>query len=204
MISFPPYAVQGAWNPDRTEVRFAMTETDQQLLSRIAAGDEAAFAVLYDRYAARVLGFLMRLLRRRADAEDVLQETFWQVWSKAADFRASRANPLSWLFLLARSRAIDSLRRRRRQDELPSPRPASPPDPAAVVEEQETGSRVRAALATLPEEQRDSILLAFYGGLTHEELAARQRAPLGTVKTRIRLGMQRLRGILAEKVTEPS
>lgn len=178
-----------------------MPATDQQLLSRVAGGDEAAFAALYDRYAARVLGFLVRLLRRRSDAEDVLQETFLQVWSKAADFQAARANPLSWLFLLARSRALDLLRRRRLQETLPAARADEVVhDPAEHLEALETGLQVRAALAQLPEEQRTSILLAFYGGLTHEELAARQAAPLGTVKTRIRLGMQRLRSLLEEKV----
>jgi RNA polymerase sigma-70 factor (ECF subfamily) len=181
-------------------MRYVMLDTDQDLLHAIAQGEPSAFAALYDRYASRVLGFLVRLLKRRSDAEDVLQETFLQVWSKAKDFQAARSAPLSWLFLLARSRALDLLRRRWRQEELPTPTPkGASADPAELFEVNETKGQLRAALEQLPEEQRTSIQLAFYGGLTHEELAASQCTPLGTVKTRIRLGMQRLRGILTEK-----
>jgi RNA polymerase sigma-70 factor (ECF subfamily) len=178
------------------------TVSDQQLLSRVAGGDDGAFAALYDRYAARVLGFLVKLLRVRADADDVLQDTFCQVWSKAREYEPSRSSPQSWLFLLARSRAVDQLRRRKRQEDSAAPPPqAAPPDPAVVFEEKDAGARLRDALAKLTDEQRSAIQLAFYGGLTHEEVAARQSVPLGTVKTRIRLGMQRLRGLLSEKET---
>jgi RNA polymerase sigma-70 factor (ECF subfamily) len=103
---------------------------------------------------------------------------------------------------LARSRALDFLRRRRRQAEKPAPPQATQPaDPAALLEEKDTGRQVREALGQLNEDQRSAIVLAFYSGLTHEEVAARQAAPLGTVKTRIRLGMQRLRSLLTEKAT---
>jgi RNA polymerase sigma-70 factor (ECF subfamily) len=178
------------------------TVSDHQLLSRVAGGDDAAFAALYDRYADRVLGFLVKLLRVRADADDVLQDTFYQVWVKARDYEPSRSSPQSWLFLLARSRAVDLLRRRRRREEGVSPTPpTAPADPAAAFEAKDAGLRLRDALTKLTDEQRSAIQLAFYGGLTHEEVAARQAVPLGTVKTRIRLGMQRLRGLLAEKET---
>lgn len=178
------------------------TASDLQLLSRVAGGDDGAFAALYDRYAARVLGFLVKLLRVRADADDVLQDTFYQVWSKAREYEPSRASPQSWLFLLARSRAIDLLRRRKRQEESVTPKTrAAPADPAVLFEEKDAGMRLRDALGKLTDQQRSAIQLAFYGGLTHEEVAARQSVPLGTVKTRIRLGMQRLRSLLAEKET---
>jgi RNA polymerase sigma-70 factor, ECF subfamily len=172
---------------------------DEQLMSRVAAGDEAAFAELYDRHAARVLGFLVRMLGRQDDAEDVLQETFWQVWKQAGDFDPSRASAKGWLYLLARSRATDLLRRRRRE---PAQLDAETPSPTAAplegLEAQDDGRALADALTRLTPEQRLAIQEAFYGGLTYEEVARRASLPVGTVKTRIRTGMQRLRDILKE------
>jgi RNA polymerase sigma-70 factor (ECF subfamily) len=166
--------------------------TDPELLARIAARDRAAFATFYDRYAARAFGLVLQLLQNRADAEDVLQDVFLQVWVQAGRFDPARASAEGWVLLLARSRAIDRLRRIRPAAGRPLPEPAAPNagDPAEAKEE---AGRATAALDRLPAEQRVPIRLAFFAGLTHDQIARRLNVPLGTVKTRIRLGMIRLR-----------
>jgi RNA polymerase sigma-70 factor (ECF subfamily) len=180
-----------------------MERTDLDLLTAVAAGDADAFGAFYDRHAPRVLGFVRRLVADDGDAEDVLQETFWQVWRRSGDFDAVRGTPLAWLVLIARSRALDRLRRTKKgatplpEDSLKSP------DTPGYVELAETREQVDAALARIPGEQADAIRLAFYGGLTHEQVAQRLQAPLGTVKTRIRLGLQRLRSLLRDEIQEP-
>ncbi len=178
--------------------------SDEELLAGVAAGDQRAFAQFYDRHAPRVLGLLVRTLRHRVDAEDVLQETFWHVWRNAAQYDPRRATPEVWLFLIARSRSLDFLRLRRRTTAgatAPSTAPASASatDPLQIVVRDETGQRVREAMGRLPEEQRSALCLAFYGGWTHEQVAAHQSIPLGTAKTRIWLGMKRLRTLLGDE-----
>jgi RNA polymerase sigma-70 factor (ECF subfamily) len=170
-----------------------MSDTDLDLLGRVAARDRAAFAALYDRYAPRAFGLILKLVRNRTDAEDVLQEAFLQVWNQAGRFDPGRASADVWVLLIARSRAVDRLRRRTvvTTDEVPDA--GRTEEPAAGLVRREEGDRVRAALGHLPAEQRDPICLAFFHGLTHEQIAARLSLPLGTVKTRIRLGMARLR-----------
>jgi RNA polymerase sigma-70 factor (ECF subfamily) len=171
---------------------------DEELLKRIAAGDSPAFAQFYDRHAPRVLGQLRQLLGPQ-QAEDVLQETFLQVWSRAHQYDPARAPALAWVALIARSRALDYLKRRRPEGALaPGQEPACLHDPAGLLERLEAGDRLRRALEQLPEAQRSAITLAALGGLTHDEVAREQGLPLGTVKTRIRLGMQRLRQLLGE------
>lgn len=168
--------------------------SDIDLVRGMAAGDRAALAVFYDRHAPQVLGLLVRWLKHRVDAEDVLQEVFWQAWSSAVRFDPGRATPLGWLFVLAKSRAIDHLRRRRPQS-LPNDaleREAGE-DPLADVERTEAFQEVQHALSLLPQEQSRAIRLAFYRGLTHAEVAQQESIPVGTAKTRIRLGIQRLR-----------
>lgn len=177
---------------------------DVHLLSQTAAGDREAFALFFDRHAPRALGLLIKLLRSRSDADDVLQDTFCSVWSKAGEYNAQRGSPIAWVLLIARSRAIDHLRRRRRDgssEAAPVERVAEDCG-ARRVEEHESHSNARRALTLLPEEQRSLIELAFYGGLTHEQIAATRSIPLGTVKTRIRLGMKRLREALAGEVMQ--
>ncbi len=170
--------------------------TDLQLLQRVASGDAAAFAEFYDRHAPRLLRILARWLADPAAAEDVLQETFWQVWRGAGRYDARRSPPGAWLFLMARSRALDYLRHRRPEPVVADRRPDGKADPALVLEHEEATRQVREALASLPREQRDALVLAFYNGLTHEQVAASQAIPLGTAKTRIRLGIRRLRVLL--------
>ena len=174
------------------------------LLGRVAAGDGEAFAELFDRQSPLVLGVLIRVLRSRAAAEEVLQEVFLQVWRDARRYVPERASPRGWLLMLARSRALDRLRSRQarelREEAVAGGVGAAAVAPAvgsARLEAEDRRRQVQAALGGLPEEQRRCIELAFFDGLTHTEIAARLAAPLGTVKSRLLLGMRKLRQVLA-------
>ena len=177
--------------------------TDGLLLELVAGGDRQAFATLYDRYSPRLLGLIVRILGIRGEAEDVLQETFLQVWRTAGRFDPAKAPPDVWLLLLARSRALDRLRRRTplANDGVEQ---VAPDDPPAEAARQEDAAHARAAVGDLPADQRRAVELAFFHGLTHEEIAARLNAPLGTVKTRIRLGLIRLRTRMAPPTDGPA
>jgi len=176
-----------------------MERSDQELLSMMAAGDSPAFGVFFDRYSSRVLGLLARFVRRREDAEDLLQATFCEIWRRAPSFDPSRSCCDSWLFLIARSRALDYLRGRRPTADLTVvPEPATAQVLTSELELVEASDRLHEALQRLPEEQRRAIELAFFTGLTHEQIAGELEAPLGTIKTRIRLGMNRLREYLRD------
>lgn len=174
--------------------------SDGILLAKIAAGDKAAFAEFYDRHSSRIYGLAMKLLRQSRDADDVMQDIFWQVWTRADQFDARRGSPLAWLILLARSRCLDALRKQSRRrsallnEELDEP--ASGTDFIEAVVDSELAENAQQAMALLPEEQRVALQLAFFGGLSHQEIAEKLNAALGTVKTRIRLGMQKLRETL--------
>lgn len=174
---------------------------DVELLKAIAARDEAALAQLYDVYRTILFGLLMRILNNREEAEDVLQETFLQVWRKAADFDESRGRPFTWLVTLARSRGIDRLRTlaaRERVAEAGAREVSEEVSDAATdAFKSEQRGLVSDALAKLPDEQKRPIMLAYFDGLTQSEIATRTGAPLGTVKTRMRTGMIRLRELLA-------
>jgi RNA polymerase sigma-70 factor (ECF subfamily) len=178
-------------------------QTDVVLLHRIAARDNAAVAELYDRHNRLLYGLILRILRNRDEAEDVLQEVFVTIWTRAGTYDMTLGSPLAWLVRVARNRAIDRLRSRqvadRALDSVPLPlSPAGDPETgAAQRQEQETMAR---ALAALPGEQRTLIEHAFYLGWTHAELASRFELPLGTVKTRIRRGMMALRDAMQKRV----
>ncbi|HKC08765.1 MAG TPA: sigma-70 family RNA polymerase sigma factor [Methylomirabilota bacterium] len=172
------------------------------LIERIAAGDRDAFSRFYDLLAPIAFGLIRRVLRDPEAAADVLQEVFWQVWREAPQYDARRGSPEAWLVMRAKTRAIDRLRSIRRRDRTfvapvdesvarSSEEPAE--NPAVVAEDR---SLIQTALAQLPEPQRRVIELAFFDGLTQSEIAARLGEPLGTVKTRARLGLERLRGVL--------
>lgn len=182
---------------------------DRRLVARVAGGDRDAFAALFDRHSPLVLGVLMRMLRDRAEAEEILQEAFLQAWQDAADYRPERSSPRGWLLMLARSRAIDRVRsgRARRLREERSALEdgvlsagAEPPAGPARVEAAERRRTVGSALAELPAEQRRCIELAYFEGLSHTQIAARLETPLGTVKSRVLLGMRRLRTVLEPAV----
>lgn len=182
-------------------------QDDLALVTAIRQRDERALAALYDRYASVVLAHVTRLLRDRREAESVLLETFMQAWDRADRFDPTRGSALAWLLIIARTRALDLLRasgRRERaaarsvalEPELAADAPDPSSDPARGAEQREQAVAVAAALRTLSDPQRTAIELAFYEGLSHSEIADRLSVPLGTIKTRIRAGMQRLRDVL--------
>jgi RNA polymerase sigma-70 factor (ECF subfamily) len=177
--------------------------SDAELLRAVAHGDEAALASVYDRYASILLGLLLRILRSRPEAEDVLQEVFLQVWRRAKDFDESRGRAFTWLVTLARSRAIDRLRALDSRDRTATAAASEPADQigdaSADALRAEQGEIVRGALAQLSEEQRTTLLLAYEEGLTQTEIAERLSQPLGTVKTRTRAGLMKLRELLRDK-----
>jgi len=177
------------------------TRTDIAILERIVARDENAVAELYDRHNRLLYGLLLRILRNQAEAEEVLQEVFLLVWTRAETYRAALGSPAAWLVRIARNRAIDRLRsnpvRLRAVEAAPTAVDSSDnPEMRAVASEQQQA--VRAALDELPPEQRILIEQAYYLGLTQSELAERFQLPLGTVKTRIRSGMMALREQLSQ------
>lgn len=176
-------------------------ENDVELLNAIAARDEVALAQLYDRYRVILFGLLMRILNNREEAEDVLQEVFLQVWRKAEDFDEDRGRPFTWLVTLARSRGIDRLRalgaRERVAEASAREVPEEVSDAATDAFKSEQRGIVSDALAKLPDEQKRPLMLAYFDGLTQSEIATHLGAPLGTVKTRMRTGLIRLRELLA-------
>ena len=183
-------------------------QREAALLRAVARGDERAFADLYDLYGSILFGLLLRILNSRAEAEDVLQEVFLQVWQRAANFDETRGRPFTWLVTVARSRAIDRLRAAGSRDRATDAAAADALSDAHAgvvdaVEEtfrSEQAATVRRALAAIPEEQRRPLLLAYAEGLSQTEIAARLKEPLGTVKTRMRSGLMKLRELLRGKV----
>lgn len=179
-------------------------EADRLIVRRMAGGDHMALGDLYDRHSRLLFSLALRIVRERADAEDVLQETFAQAWRQAGRFEAARGTVVGWLVTVARSRALDRLRQRRNQREGSAgfERVAdSVADPSRALDLQlvtaEQADRVRQALAALPDELRIPLELAYYEGLSQSEIAERLRTPLGTIKTRMRQTLIRLREALA-------
>jgi len=176
---------------------------DVALLKAIAGKDEKALSQLYDRYRVVLFGLLVRILNNREEAEDVLQEVFLQVWRRARDYDVDRGRPFTWMVTLARSRGIDRLRSLASRERVAA---ASARDPveetsdaiADAVRSEQRGI-VTSALSQLPEEQQRPLVLAYFDGLTQSEIADRLGAPLGTVKTRMRTGMLKLRDVLGGK-----
>ena len=179
---------------------------DDDLLHAIARGDETALAACYDRYRLILFGLVLRILHDREEAEDCLQEVFLQVWRRARDFDESRGRAFTWLVTIARSRALDRLRASGSRLRLTTEAARAPHehvgDAAQEAVRSEEGAIVREALAELPEEQRHALLLAYFEGLTQSEIAERLGDPLGTVKTRMRSGMAKLRELLHGKLRE--
>ena len=181
---------------------------DAPLIEAMMRGDHGAMSTLYDRYAPGVMGLALRITRERADAEEVVVDTFAQVWRDATRFQAERGSVASWVATIARSRALDLLRARARRRHLdvaaeaevsvaPPAMGAGTPSPIADLLADERFRRVQAALDILPAPQRAPIELAYFEGLSQSEIAQRLDEPLGTVKTRTRLGLRRLRELLA-------
>lgn len=174
-------------------------EADRALVARIESRDAEALALLYDRHAGRLMGLAHRILGDTGEAEEILQEVFLHVWKAASTFDPSRGPVLAWLLVATRSRSIDRLRSRRTGRSAgarsleEAPEPASREDVEADAAGREWEAQCRAVIAELPEDQRRALELAYFDGLTHQEIAARTATPLGTVKTRVRLGLMKLR-----------
>ena len=201
-----PYLNEGRAAPGGAEPqpgRAAETE-DDALVRRMAEGDEQALGVLYDRWHSVVHGVVSRMLRQPEEVEDVVEETFWQAWRQASRFDRARGAVQTWLLTIARSRALDRVRalRRRREESLEGDdgqmvvQQAAEGDPGLDAEAAERRRIVGAALTGLPAEQREALELGYFGGLSQTEIAERTGQPLGTVKTRMRLALQKLRSQL--------
>ena len=177
---------------------------DAALIRRMVDADETALGALYDRWVRSLYSLVLHLLRDPDEAEDVVEETFWQAWQKAGSYEPSKGAVSTWLLTIGRRKALDRLRARKRNredttsgestfDDLPS----RSPDPANEAEGSELRENIRAALQELPPEQREVLELGYFSGLSQAEIADATGQPLGTIKTRMRLAMQKLRGPLS-------
>lgn len=174
---------------------------DQELMGLLVEKQRAALEVLYDRYGGAIYSLAMHMLRDQGAAEEVAQDTFFNVWRRASSYAADRGKVSAWLFSIGHNRIIDELRKRRRRDQtilVPDIEAVhqtvdESADPAKYAEQQWQRSRIKEALQVLRPEQRDVVILAYYGGLTHSEIAEKLKQPLGTVKTRMRLALKKLR-----------
>lgn len=188
-----------------------ISETDVELIEQMKLGDERALGAFYDRWSATVTALVARMLKSVSDVEDVVEETFWQAWRQADRFIEGRGSAQNWLLTIARSRALDRLRAIRRRgeesiDDVGADVAMSAADPAFAptsneasneAEQNETRRHILAALADLPIEQREALELGYFDGLSQSEIAERTGQPLGTIKTRMRLAMQKLRDRLS-------
>jgi RNA polymerase sigma-70 factor, ECF subfamily len=168
-------------------------EDDSSLLELVQAGNEQAMGWLYDRYSKVVYSVALRVLRDPASAEDVLQEIFMQIWRNPNSFVAAKGSLGGWLAVVARNRSIDALRRKRPSDSIEDIVLASPYNLAEEAERNNMIERARAVIHQLPPEQRKTLEMAFFDGLTHSEIAEMTGDALGTVKTRIRSALLTLR-----------
>lgn len=179
---------------------------DLDLIAAIAAGDSAALEALYDRYSAVVYRLALRIVKDQELAADIVQEVFWRVWRRSGSFERDRGRVAQWLFGVAHNLCIDELRRQRSRpvsvyEDVEHPLIQLLPDDRADVVgaalETERRELIASALQHLPTEQRQAIELAYFGGLSHQEIATRLNRPLGTIKTRVRLGLHKLRSVLS-------
>ena len=191
-------------NPSEQELSYShevrSNAEDVALIRRMCNVDETALGALYDRWARSLYSLVFGLLKDADEAEDVVEETFWQAWRKASSYEPSRGAVSTWLLTIGRRRALDRLRAKgRRREESMSETgvladiASSAVDPLQQVERSERRSHVRAALRELPDEQREVLELGYFQGLSQTEIAEMTGQPLGTVKTRMRLAMQKLR-----------
>lgn len=205
----PPAVDSRQMNPSEQEPPYTReirsNAEDVALIRRMCDADETALGALYDRWMRSLYSLVFRLLKDAHEAEDVVEETFWQAWRKAASYEPSRGAVSTWLLTIGRRRALDRLRAKGRRREEPMARdgriladmPSPGVDPAEAAEGAERRMRVLAALRELPEEQREVLDLGYFQGLSQTEIAEATGQPLGTVKTRMRLAMQRLRESLS-------
>ena len=182
---------------------------DGELLGLITSRDRDALEALYNRYANAVYSLAMRLLRDQGAAEEVTQDVFFNVWRRASSYRAQRGSVTAWLFSIGHHRTIDELRRRRREQtqlqygvDLSNKPTDKGGDPVEFTSLEFERGVLKDAMRALRPEQREVVLLAYFGGFTHSEIAGRLGQPLGTVKTRMRLGLRKLREVLGPEVRE--
>jgi RNA polymerase sigma-70 factor (ECF subfamily) len=180
--------------------------SDDALMAAIQARDDAALATFYDRYGRLAFGLAYRILGERGAAEDVVQETFLNVWRRAGGFELGRGSARSWLMSIVHNLAIDRRRGRQRRvwtdvalDDVDAVLESDEEDTFAVVSQSIEAERVQVVLQKLPEEQRQAIVLAYFNGLTHQEIAEQTGIPLGTIKSRMRLGLRRMRTLLGDE-----
>lgn len=191
--------------PDAGTDRLSQLD-DQDLVRAIVDREQDAVGELYDRYASMLKALAFRVLGNSQDAEEILQETFLQVWNQAARYDPKRSSVSTWLVLITRSRAIDRLRSRQVQTrtvtaaQQESPTLHTSPAGVSNVLLHERRQRLGQEMSKLPPEQREVLEMAFYGGSTQSEIAARTGIPLGTVKTRTLLAMKKLRAALREEI----
>jgi RNA polymerase sigma-70 factor (ECF subfamily) len=183
----------------------SLEPTDDALLAAIARGDAEALGQFYDRYARLAIAVAFRVLGEHGAAEDTVQEAFLAVWRRIDSFDASRGTARSWLLTIVRNGAVDRRRGRHARalqdatlDDVAFRLATDDEETFELVASSVEAERVREALSTLPTEQRETIELAYFGGLTHQEIAERTGAPLGTIKGRMRLGLHKLRGNLSD------
>jgi RNA polymerase sigma-70 factor (ECF subfamily) len=193
--------VNGRVTTDAVDGGRSAEPSDETLMERLAAGsDERALSDLYDRYQAQMYGLAMRITRDPALAQDAVQEAFVGVWRNAAKYAVGRSTVRTWVLSITHHRAIDILRRRRPTSALPEVETAEPaltaPDVWPEVAQTLDRAAVGAAMAALSEPQREALQLAYFEGLTQVEIAERTGTPLGTVKSRVRLGLLALRRAL--------
>jgi RNA polymerase sigma-70 factor (ECF subfamily) len=185
------------------------SRADAELLRRIAAGDRAALGEIYDRFSRPLYSTALHIVRDAAEAQDIVHDVFIALWNKAGVYDHERGTAFSWAVTLTRNRSIDRLRTRRRragllEQSLPGDLgygdAAGGPAADAEAARGDESRLVRAALATLPADQQRAVELAFFSGLTQQEIAARLQEPLGTIKARIRRGLVKLRETLARRL----
>jgi RNA polymerase sigma-70 factor (ECF subfamily) len=187
-----------------------VVDLDLAAIQRMASGDGSALADLYDRHGRSVYGLAARILGDPAEAEDLTQDVFTLAWKNAARYDPARGAVAAWLLVTTRTRAIDRIRARRSRPQGGSDDdgrkmaniPDGSPSVDVIVATSQDAARVRVALADLPVDQRDALEQAYFQGLSHSEIAERTGIPLGTIKTRIRSGLQRLREAMAPGITE--
>jgi RNA polymerase sigma-70 factor (ECF subfamily) len=188
------------------------TPDDHVLIAAVSRGESSALEVLYDRYSSVVYRMALRIVKNRELAEDIVQEVFWRVWRRSGSFERERGRVAQWIFGIAHNMCIDELRRMRARP-MPVYEDVEHPVIQQLVDEQtdvpasawaaEQRRTIVEALGHLPSAQRQAIELAYFGGLSHQEIANRLNRPLGTIKTRVRLGLQKLGSLLTARGLQP-